>query len=55
MATQNQTEHESKQSYTTPKLVRYGNVRTLTQSGSVGNADGTGGGLGQDKKIKPGG
>lgn len=36
MATQNETEHDSKQSYTTPKLVSYGSVRTLTQAGSAG-------------------
>lgn len=40
MVTQNQTEHESKQSYATPKLVNYGNVRTLTQAGRSGAAEG---------------
>lgn len=39
MVTQNQIEHKSKQSYTTPKLVDYGNVRTLTQAGSGREAE----------------
>ncbi len=40
MVTQNQTQQKTKKSYTTPKLINFGNVRTLTQAGTKGLPEG---------------
>jgi hypothetical protein len=40
MVTQNQTQQKTKKSYTTPKLINFGNVRTLTQAGTQGLPEG---------------
>lgn len=34
MVTQNQTQQKFKKNYTIPRLINYGNVRTLTQAGT---------------------
>lgn len=42
MVTQNQTQQKLKKNYTIPKLINYGNVRILTQSGGSPGTEGTG-------------
>lgn len=42
MVTQNQTQQKFKKNYTAPKLVNYGNVRILTQSGIATGTEGPG-------------
>jgi hypothetical protein len=40
MRTQKQSQQKPKKSYAAPRLVRYGNVRALTQAGTGGSAEG---------------
>lgn len=50
MTKQTQTQPQTKKTYTPPQLVRYGDMRALTQAGSSGTLEGPGK---EKPKLKP--